>query len=1054
MKTKLNGILTLFLAFLVQISFAQEKTITGIVKSNLDVLPGVSITIKDSSVGTETDFNGKYSIKAKPGDVLVFRYLGYKTTEKTVSSTNIINVTLVEDANELEEIVVTALGIKREKQSLGFAQQTVESKDLVRTREPDISTALAGKVAGVQLQGTPSSGFGNSTIRIRGNTNVLFVVDGIRLNNAVDVNTDDIDDISILKGAAATALYGPTAVNGVVVITSKTAKKGQSNVDVNWSTSIDNLYLLPDYQNEYGGGYNSAAGRDPNAFDVFTYNPSIHDPSWAQFEGHLMPQYYADESWGPKLEGQMVRHWDSWIEGDPEFGKLREWSPQPNNVRDFFQTGVTNNLSVSYLKGGEDYSIRASINKIDRKLIYTNSDRNQTNASINANLNITKKLKTYAFVNFQDRRTQNFPDNGYNTVISNFNQWWQRQLDIDRLRDYKRNGQVVSWNIQSETNSTPLYWDSPFFEVYENLNFQTKNALYGKIGLTYEFNDNLNATLEVRKTFNSYEYNNRTGFGGLNVESYSESENTDFQDELFGIINYEGDITDNLDIQATLGFEINDNRYKSISGASVGGLSTLDFYSLSSSIDRPSLSSYYSRIKRHSTFSKVSFGFLNMLYLDGSARLDWQSTANPETNRVETYGGSLSFIFSKIIPKNDILTFGKLRASTAEAPSFPSVYANNIVYGGGTPYGSYGVQTLSSTYPNPNLYGGKRSEIEFGTELKFLQSRIGLDITYFKKVDKELPVGVTLNPATGYTSTTTNAGQQTYNGMEYTLFANPIKTKTVNWDFNLNFATLKRFVDKISDTSDENSIGGTWGLSLVERVGEEWGAMYGRKYRRDEEGRKILSSTGSPRYDDSQYLGNYLPDFTGGMSHNIAVGNFNIGFDLDFQKGGKIFSVSQMFGAYSGVLDFTTDDNALGNPKRDEVTPSNSARNYYVNLEDADSNSGGVLIEGVDETTGEEVSYLVNPYYYYKRLYGMTEEWLFDNSYVKLRTMRVDYNLPSSILEKTPFKAVNLGVYANNLWMIYTSVPNTDVSEISSGYAETGQNPNVRTFGINAKITF
>ena len=1055
MKTKFKGFLTLLLAFLMQISFAQEKTVTGTVSDSSGPLPGVSVTIKGTPTGTETDFNGKYTIKTKAGDILIYRYLGYKSSEKTTGTSKIINITLIEDASELGEIVVTALGIKREKVSLGFAQQSVEAKDLVRTREADISTALAGKVAGVQFQGSPSSGFGNSSIRIRGDSDVLFVVDGIRLNSAIDVNTDDVENISILKGAPATALYGPTALNGVVVITSKSAKSGQSSIELNYSTSFDDIYLLPDYQNEYGGGYNSAPGNSaPNAFDTFNYNPTIHDTSLAGFDGQLMPEYNADESWGPKLDGQMVRHWDSWIPGSDEYGKLRAWEAQPDNVKDFFQTGTTNNLSLTYLKGGDDYSVRASINKIDRELVYENSSRNQTNATINATLDITKKLKATLFVNYQDRRTQNFPDNGYNTVISNFNQWFQRQLDMDRLKDYKRNGTIVSWNMNSATDPTPAYWDSPYFEVYENLNSQTKNSLYGKIGLTYEFNEDLNASVELRKTFGSYEYNNRTAFGGLNQEGYSELENTEFQDELFAIVNYNKDLNEDIDLSASTGFEINDNRYKEIEGETVGGLSTLDFYSPATSIDRPILESYTSRVKRHSTFAKVSIGYKNLLYLDGSARLDWQSTASADDNRVETLGGSLSFIFSKLIKRNDILTFGKLRASAAEAPRFPDVYDNNIVYNGGTPYSSYGVQTLSSSYPNPNLYGGKRNEIELGTELKFIKNRIGLDVTYFKKVDKELPVSVTLNTATGYTSTYTNASQKTYSGMEYTLYANPIKTNKVNWDFNLNFATLERFVDKISETSDENTLSSSWGLSLVERVGEEWGALYGTAYARDENGNKILSSTGTPRTVEGEYLGNYLPDFTGGMSHNISVGNFNIGFDFDFQKGGKIYSVSQMFGNYSGILANTTGDNVLGNPMRDVVSPSDITSNYYISLEDAAPTSGGVLIEGVDETTGEEVAYLVNPYQHYKRLYGIEEEYIFDNSYFKLRTMRVDYNLPNSILEKTPFKAVNIGVYANNLWMIYTSVPQTDVSEINNGWIEDGQNPNVRTFGFNVKLRF
>ncbi|MGY0407774.1 MAG: carboxypeptidase-like regulatory domain-containing protein, partial [Polaribacter sp.] len=428
MKTKFNGILTLLVAFIVQFSFAQQKNISGIVSDESGPLPGVGILIKGTTKGVETDFDGKYSIKASIGDILSFSYIQYITVEKTIGSSSIINVKMKEDKNMLDEIVVTALGIKRDKASLGFAQQSVATKNLVRTRETDISTALAGKVAGVQFQGSPSSGFGNSRLRIRGNTGVAYIVNGIRVNASVDVNTEDIDNISILKGAAATTLYGPTAGNGVIIITTKKAKKGQSSITLNASTSFDKLYLLPDYQNKYGEGYQQKTNT-PNTFKVFKYDPASRPASWVSFDGDLIPEYTADESWGPKLDGRQVRHWDSWIPGDPEFGKTRAWLPNPNNVRDYFRTAFTNNVSLTFDKGGKDYSIRSSISKINKELIFENAKRNQVNASINAEFNINDKLKATAFLNFQDRKTNNSPINGYNTTIAGFNQWFPRQLD-------------------------------------------------------------------------------------------------------------------------------------------------------------------------------------------------------------------------------------------------------------------------------------------------------------------------------------------------------------------------------------------------------------------------------------------------------------------------------------------------------------------------------------------------------------------------------------------------------------------------------------------------
>ena len=1036
MKTKFNGLLTLLLAFVVQITFAQNKTISGVVSDQNGVpLGGVNILVQGTSNGTQSDFDGNYTIDANEGQTLIFSYIGLKQTSVVVGSNNVINVQMQEDAEALQEVVVTALGIKREKQSLGFAQQTVKSENLVRSRETDVSNALAGKVAGVQFVGAPSTGFGNSNIRLRGNTNVLFIVDNVKIISSSDINTDDIAEMSVLKGAAATALFGPQGINGVIIITTKQAKNGESVVTLNHSTALENVYLLPEYQNEYGGGYSQE-------FNVFSYNPSQHPVSWAAFDGQQMVEYYADESWGPKMDGQLVRHWDSWIPGDPEFGQLRPFSPNPDNVKNFYDTGITNNTALTYSKGGDGYSVRASLINIDRTSVSPNSDRNTVQASVNASLDITEKLTGFVNVNYQDRRTKNFPDNGYGNLGSNFNQWWQRQLDIDRLREYKRNGQFVSWNLNSPTNTTPLYWDAPFFEAFENLNFQNKNSTYGKFGLSYEVNQDLNATIEVRKSVNSYEFNNRTGWGGLNQPGYNEQESIDVSDELFGIVNYQKQLTEDIDVSASAGFEIQSQSYKSITAGTVGGLTTVNFYSLNTSVDRPSISSYTSLNKRKSTFAKASFGYKGILYLDGSARLDWSSTANPENNRVETFGGSASFIFSKLLANNDILSFGKLRASIAQAPRFPGVYQLAETYSVGTPYGSDGTLSVRGTFPNALLQGGVREELEIGTELKFFGNRVGLDLTYFEKTDTDLPASISLDGATGFTSTLDNQGEQFYKGFEIGINTVPLQGKDFEWGLNANFATLNRYVNKIADGIDVNVLSSSWrGIQLQERVGEEWGAIYGRAFRRDEAGNMILSSSGAPRYDTDQYLGNVLPDFTGGMTNNISYKNFNLGFDIDFQKGGKVFSVTRMFNNYSGLGMETIGNNNLGNPVRDAV-----------------ADGGGVLIEGVDETSGAPVSMNIDAATYWGRLFALHERWLYDASYIKLRTMRLDYTLPSTLTEKTPFRGVNIGVFANNLWLIHSAIPGLDPSEIElrNGvpWTEGGQLPNVRTIGLNVKLTF
>ncbi|WP_369049117.1 SusC/RagA family TonB-linked outer membrane protein [Tenacibaculum sp. UWU-22] len=1037
-------LLQLFLVLVVQVSFAQQKAISGIISDKEGPLPGVSVVIKGTSTGVATDFDGKYSIKAKPGDVLQFSYVGYTTKEKKVGNSNTINVTMSEDDTVLNEIVVTALGIKREKQSIGFAQQTVNAENLVRSRETDISNALAGKVAGVQFQGAPSSGFGDSSIRLRGDDNVLYIVDNVKVTSTSDINTDNIQDISVLKGAAATALYGPEGINGVVIITSKGAKKGEAVITLNHSTSIEKLGLLPEYQNEYGGG-------GSQEFDIFKYDSSKDPASWAAFDGQKMIHYATDESWGPKMDGQMVRHWDSWIPGGPEFGKLRAFVPHPENIRSFYDVGTKNNTSVSFTKGGDDYSVRATIGNIDRTLISPNSHRKTINMSINTSINLNDKLRAYTIVNYQNRKTKNAPDTGSKNLSGNFNQWFQRQLDFDRLRNYKFNGKKYSWNLASARDLSAKYWDSPFFEPYENLKFGTKDAMYGKVGLEYTLNDAISASLEVRKNFSAKETNDRQGFGGEKKAEYSEKNSYKTTNELFGIVNYDKNLSEDLDLKANAGFELSSYHSQSLKASTEGGLSTENFFSLNTSIDRPSVSNDETNSKTKSVFAKASLGYKKMLYLDGTARLDWSSTADPTANRVGTYGGSASFIFSRLLSNNDILSFGKLRVSLAQAPKFPSTYALLETYDIGTPYGAYGTLSVNSTYANPHLKGGVREEFEVGTELKLYGNRLGLDVTYFNKKDKELPSKISLAPATGYDETYSNEGRQTYKGIEVGLSATPIKTNKFSWDTYLNYATLNRTVDFIADGVARNIISSNKGIHREERPGEEWGALYGAAYKRNADGKLVLSSKGLPKYESDQYLGSSLPDFTGGFINNFKYKNFSLGFDIDFQFGGKIFSRSNRYNNSSGIGIETVGNNNLGNPVRNAISGGSSSK--YVNASDANSDTGGVYVEGVDDS-GNDVAYYVDAKTYWKGVAKITEQWLYGADYVKLRTIRFDYTFDKDIIKHTPFSDINIGLIANNVWLIHSEIPGFDPSELESTWAESGQTPNVRTFGINLKLTF
>ncbi|MGY8951358.1 MAG: SusC/RagA family TonB-linked outer membrane protein, partial [Flavobacteriales bacterium] len=1046
-------------ALVVQVSFAQEKTISGTVSDKSGVLPGVSIVIEGSNRGVETNFDGKYSIEANSGDVFVFRYLGYETAKITVATSNIINITLVEGGEVLDEIVITAYGIKRDKKSLGFSQQTVAGPALTQAKETDLSNALAGKVSGVQIVGNSSSTFGNSTIRLRGSDNVLYVVDGIRVYSVSDINTENVASMSVLKGAAATAVYGPDGRNGVIVITSKVAKKGETIIELDYNTSINSVATLPDYQNEYGGGYSQE-------WDTFSYDAAQDPASWASFDGQKMPLYQADESWGPKLDGTLVRHWDSWVENTPEFGELREWSPQADNVREFYEDAVTNFVTLAFSKAGDNYNIRTTLSDLRANGIIPNSNRKSSKFSINLSYDMSDKFQFYTNINYEDRHTLNNPDQGYGNIASNMNQWWQRQLDMSRLSNYERNGELTSWNINGPRDPKPLYWDSPYLHSYENFQNEYKNSTFGKIGGTYTINDKFNVTGEIRRTFHSYSRDDRgTTKSLLDQSFYSESFVNNERIEYFGMVNYADKYLDgDLDLNASLGGEIIKTEYNALTSSTVGGLTIPGFYNLSGSKDAASNRNYTIGDERQGMFVKGSLGYKNTLYFDASYRFDWSSTAKADDNRVETFGTSLSFLTHKIIPKNDVLTFSKLRLGYAQAPYFPNPYNVNNTYIVDELYNGNGTLSVNGRQQNPDLIGGTRTETEIGTELQFFGNRFSLDFTYFNRVDSDIPVTVPLDGATGYSSIVLNSGQQTSKGLELGVFGDVIRSDNFTWNVGLNFATLSRFVDELYEGIESRDLSTyTSNMKLQERVGQEWGLFYGRGFATHTDGSKIFTTGDSFARETNKNLGSLLPDFTGGFTSNMNYKNFGLNLGFDFQKGGQYYSRTERYFDHSGLSSQTAGLNDKGNPKRDAVADGGGVHIVGVLQTGTDANgtptSDGTVVDKYVDAKGHfSLSNLGNIY----------ENNVHDATYIKLRTVRLNYTFNKTVTDKINIKSATLGLYANNVWLIYSDLPWIDPSEIEKrsgtnpltdqggGYnwAEAGQLPNTRTIGLNLNLRF
>jgi TonB-linked SusC/RagA family outer membrane protein len=1049
MKTNLLKFLTLSFMIMFQWSFAQ-KSVSGTVSDSAGVpLPGATVLVDGTSNGVTTDFDGVYSIMANEGDVLSVSYVGFTTQKVTVGASATLNVTLAAD-NALEEVVVTALGITREAKSLGYAQQKVEGSALTKTKQLDFKTALAGKVAGVQVISGTSSTFEPSAIRLRGEQDVLYVVDGIKMSST-DINTDNIDNITVLKGAAATALYGSEARSGVIVITSKKAQAGETYISVDHNTVASTISRLHPYQNEYGGGYDQA-------WDTFSYNPATDPASWAAFQGQNIPYYAADESWGPRLDGTLARHWDSWIPNHPNFGELRPWSPNPNNIKNFFETGVTSTTSVSFGKGGEDYSFRATGRATQATLPVPNAARDTYDVNINGSVDLSDKLTMYSSLNARIQNTDNYVSSGYGSLQSNFSQWWQRQLDMDRLKNnYHYEGAFYTWNRRSARNARPQYWDAPHYEQYQNTNNNENSTYSGNFGFNYDIIDGLSANVEVnRRAYNRTSWNR--GYIGVNTlgtqASYGEGSYVSEANELRARLNYSKAITSNFDVNAIVGYGARQFRSISTSASTSGGLAIPDFYTIANSKDKPSYSTYRSNSSGRSAYASVSLGYDSMLYLDGSYRFDWSSTADSMNNRIETYSVTGSFLFDKLLDLDGV-SFGKLRASYAEAPIFPGTYATSPTYSSGTAYGSLASLAVPNTLANPQLTGGMRVETEFGLEMRFLDNRLGFDLTYFDREDSKLPVAVTAAGGTGYTGLSVNSKITSSTGVEVMISGTPILTDDLRWDVSVNFATLEKMVDFIYPGIERNILNSwlSWSsMDLQEIVGEEWGMLYGRKRLKDDNGNWVYYASGNHRYENNQLLGNIMPDYTGGITSNLTYKNWDLAIGIDFQEGGLYHSVTDMFSMGAGLHEYTAGLNDKGNPKRDPV-----------------SAGGGIHQVGV-YADGSVADFYRDPNSWAWGNWTRDDLWLVDASFVKLRQVRLGYTFDGDKLSNTPFTGINVALIGNNLailsettdWGDYrgAKTPGLDPSELGSGWSgsnyasEGGQLPSARSVGLNVSLKF
>lgn len=1063
--------IALFMSFLLllgaTVANAQTKIVTGTVTSSEDELPipGVSVSVAGTTMGTVTDIDGVFKLKVpQDAKALVASFVGMKTQTVEMGEGSDYAIIMEPDLVGIDEVVVTALGITREKKSLGYSSQSLTGDDVAAVKDANIVNSLSGKVAGVQVTGSPGSLGGSSRIIIRGvnsisgNNQPLFIVDGTPIDNSnfnstntqsgdggidfgnasADINPEDIESMTVLKGANAAALYGSRAANGVILITTKKGTKRKGiGVSITSGVNFSTVALLPDYQNEYGGGYKQE-------FDI--YEPT----------GEPIVNYAADESWGPRMDGQMVRQWYSWYPDDPNYGKMTPFVAHPDNVKDFYETGVTTNNNIALEGGGDGTLFRLSFTDFRQTGTLPTSELQKNTIAFNGSSKLTDKLTASASVNYVSLSNEGIPGQGYGNnagnVVTSFNQWFQRQLDMDNLANYKTaDGVDRTWNISSPTNLRPLYWENPYWVLNESPAEMERQRVFGNVSLKYDVLPGLTVQGWARTDFYTDRRQERIASGSIPQAWYKE-EVRQLEDNNYEFLaTYSKDFGSDFTLDANVGANKRVRMYYNNTASTNGGLSVPNFFNVGASIDRPSITDYKSKKVVNSVYGSATIGYRNMAYVDLSLRNDWSSTLPDGDNSYLYPSVTGTFLFSELIDDKSILSLGKVRASWSQVGNDTDPYQLAVTYGSANNYGSYPAYAVPNNLNNAALKPETITTTEFGVEMAFFNSRLGLDVTYYDIQSKDQILDLDVASTSGYNSTVVNAGLMTNKGWEVMLSGRAIDSD-LTWDIVANWAKNTNKVELLAAGLDNYQLA-SWGPSINARVGETYGTwitdgfVYANQIVDGEYDSDIVADKSSERVvgEDGLYLratnqtyGSYLPDWTGGVTNTFTYKGVMLSALIDFQKGGQLYSVTNRYGNYSGLLAETAGLNDRGNPQRDAV-----------------SEGGGYLAVGVKED-GTPNDVYVEATDYWQHLRTRREYYLYDASFIKLREVKVGYTLPRKLFANSFIEGVSVSLVGRNLAILHKNAPNIDPeAAYGSGNIqgfENGQHPSTRTMGFSVNV--
>ncbi len=1057
MNVKLLVNLCLVLVLSWHCGWAQQREVTGTVTSTEDggPLPGVNVIIKGSTSGTITDIDGKYRITVPSGDaVMVFSFIGFISREIPVSSQSVVDVQLESDVTQLGEVVVTAAAIERERRSLGYAVSTVEGETLTEARDGNVWNSLAGKVPGLDISSSSGTAGGSSRILIRGASTMitdggtqgpnstnepLFIVDGVPISNssfngsrneiinggvdvgnrAGDLNPDDIESITVLKGAAASALYGQRAKNGAIVITTKRGKPGQKAfLTINSSVRFDEAFKLPDFQNEYAQG------------DFGQYDSN-------NFLG----------GWGPKIsevQGQTFSQF-------PYDGEERPLQAFPDNVKDFYETGNTFINNVAFAGGGLETDFRLSYSNLKQTGIIPGNELDRNTISVNAGSKFADKFNarvSFSYVRTEGTGRPRQGSNNPNIITSLVQNSFPRTIDTRLLKENVVDENGVPIGLDGNRTSNNVYW-----VVQNNPNNNLVDRLFGNVSVGYDPTEWLNITARVGTDIFTEQRRDIVRKGTINQINgqFDDIElfDREFNSDLLATINTQ--ITPDIGFTGILGHNINQRtvRRTRVTASDLSVDLLYNFANASSTAPQ----NFQSIRRLYGVYGDFTFNYRNFIFLNLTGRNDWSSTL-PVDNRSFFYPSiSGSVVFTEAFNiANNVLSFGKIRANWAnvgsdEAPFqldfqfipqaslFTQFVADNTF-----PHGGQLAFAATDVIPPGNaLEPQNQVSFEIGTELQFFDGRIGLDATYYNTLTEEQIISVSIPQSTGFESRRINAGEVRNKGVEILFTGTPIKTGSgFSWDLGLNFAKNQQTVEKLAPGLDELSLtSGFSGLSIRAAPGETFG-LYGAGWLRDSvSGRVVINPvTGLREVGPRTRHGDVFPEWTLGVQNSFSYKGLKLSFLVDIREGGVLFSST-----VANLRRFGRAEETLLNRERIFIDDG------VIANEDGTFRENDVPVQSMQQFWDHYANT------------SNTEGQVFDASYVKLREVRLSYALPNTLVERTPFSSINLGLEGRNLWLIRSEIPHIDPEVNLFGSVLTGQGvefnsaPSTRSYGVNLRVT-